>query len=352
MSSYLLPDEKNIKSCKTKRAQKSSSPVWDEYFVIDGVAQSQLRKQQLGIRVINWHLGINKKNSLLGELRIACRSVFDFHSLASPIITSPSDRLLNERVVYSPLVRSNLVRERNGRPLSEIRVSTVGLESCNDQNEDSQSSTRRSVPRQDSDDNVWSNSERVDPLVQNLKRINATSSCSEEQEISNNKNIHVSKFNQETYNAVAGGADSHTSSKNDGDNNNNDNKNKDNALKETKVKPPRPPPPTRLNLIDGQLSPDGRLSPRSYNSNPHTPDLTPKAFTPTFSRLLSNLPMSPRRGRRISWGGESDLSLESPRSMKSPTDHQSMQSGQWDIMISRPKQWIYCWQALVVSVSE
>lgn len=317
--------------------------------MIDGVAQSQLRKQQLGIRVINWHLGINKKNSLLGELRIACRSVFDFHSLASPIITSPSDRLLNERVVYSPLVRNNLMRERNGRPLSEIRVSTGGLESSSDQNEDSQSRTRRSVTRQDSDDNVWSDSETVDPLVHNLKRINATSSCSEEQESSNNISIHVSNINQDT-DVMVSGADSHNSSKNNGDNNNNDNKN--NSPKETKVKPPRPPPPTRLSLTDGQLSPDGRLSPRSYNSNPHTPDLTPKAFTPTFSRLLSNLPMSPRRGRRISWGGESDLSLGSPRSMKSPTDHQSMQSGQWDIMISRPKQWIYCWQALVVSVSE
>lgn len=347
--SYLLPDEKNIKSCKTKRVQKSSSPVWDEYFVIDGVAQSQLRKQQLGIRVINWHLGINKKNSLLGELRIACRSVFDFHSLASPIITSPSDRLLNERVVYSPLVRGNLMRERNGRPVSEIRASTGGLESFNDHNEDNQSSTGRSVIRQNSEDNVWSDSETVDPLVQNLKRINATSSCNDEQESSNNISIHVSKCNQDTDVMVS---EANSKIKNNGDNNNKDNKNKQNSPKETKVKPPRPPPPNRLSLTDGQLSPDVRLSPRSYNSNPHIPDSNPKVFTPTFSRLLSNLPKTPKRGRRISWGGESDLSLGSPRSLKSPTDQQSMESGQWDIMISRPKQWIYCWQALVVSVSE
>ena len=336
--SYLLPDEKNIKSCKTKRAQKSSSPIWDEYFVIDGVAQSQLRKKQLGIRVVNWHFGINKKNSLLGELRIGCKNVFDFHSLASPIIASPSERLLNERVVYSPLVRGDKTQGRNRRPVSDIGTETRGLaHSCN-QNSQSVASTTRSD--QDLDDEAWSDlGDTVNPLVQNLKRLNTTSD--EEHEDSNNISIHVSKFDPDADVIV------NETNNSSGENNNND----ENSLKEVKVKPPRPPPPTRLSLADGEQSPNGNLSPRDYR-NPQTPDSVHKSITPTFSRLMSNLPMSPKRGRRLSWGGESELSLESPRSIKSPANHQGMQSGQWDLMISKPKQWIYCWQTLVVSVSE
>ena len=340
--SYLLPDEKNIKSCKTKRALKSSTPIWDEYFVIDGVAQSQMRKQQLGVRVVNWHLGINKKNSLLGELRIGCKNVFDFHSVASPIITSPSERLANERVVYSPLVRSDITQRRNGRPLSDIGTGATRLSpSHNSDHQNSQ--TIASTTRSDLDDDPWPESgETFDPLVQNLKRLNATSE--EEREDSNHISIHVSKFDRDA-DVMVSGTNNHSS-------NENNNNNGENSLKQTKVKPPRPPPPTRLNLIDGQYSPTGSLSPRPYQSNPQTPDSTPKGITPTFSRLMSSLPMSPKRGRRLSWGGESELSLESPRSVKSPTNHQSTQTGQWDLMISRPKQWIYCWQTLVVSVSE
>jgi hypothetical protein len=336
-SSYLLPDEKNIKSCKTKRVQKSFSPIWDEYFVIDGVAQSQLRKQQLGVRVVNWHLGINKKNSLLGELRIGCSNVFDFHSLASPIITSPSERPVNERVVYSPLVQGDMTRGRNGRPLSDIGTETRGLQSPNNYNQNSRASTTRFD--KDSDDDTWTDA-------------GETSGCREGHENSNDISIHVSKFDQDTDNVIVNGTINNSSSKNDNNNITTTNNNRENSLKEPKVKPPRPPPPTRLNLTDVQHSPNESLSPRHYQSNPHTPDPTRKAFTPTFSRLMANLPMSPKRGRRLSWGGESDLSLLSPRSMKSPADHQSMQSDQWDIMISRPKQWIYCWQTLVVSVSE
>lgn len=336
-SSYLLPDEKNIKSCKTKRVQKSFSPIWDEYFVIDGVAQSQLRKQQLGVRVVNWHLGINKKNSLLGELRIGCSNVFDFHSLASPIITSPSERPVNERVVYSPLVQGDMTRGRNGRPLSDIGTETRGLQSPNNYNQNSRASTTRFD--KDSDDDTWTDA-------------GETSGCREGHENSNDISIHVSKFDQDTDNVIVNGTINNSSSKNDNNNITTTTNNRENSLKEPKVKPPRPPPPTRLNLTDVQHSPNESLSPRHYQSNPHTPDPTRKVFTPTFSRLMANLPMSPKRGRRLSWGGESDLSLLSPRSMKSPADHQSMQSDQWDIMISRPKQWIYCWQTLVVSVSE
>ena len=286
---------------------------------------------------------------MLGELRVGCGNVFDFHSLASPIITSPSERLSNEHVVYSPLVRTDKAPGRNGRPLSDAAIESRGMQSSNDYNQDSHSSTRRSLTQQNSGNGVWSNSEtRVDPPVQTLKSLSVGTNCGEEQK--NSSDINIPKSGQTT-NAMV--VDSVNNSNNNNNNNNNNNKiNDENQLKETKVKPPRPPPPTRLSLTDGQLSPSGSLSPRYCQSSPQTPDTTHKVMTPTFSRLLSSLPISPKRGRRLSWGGESDLSLESPRSMKSPADQQSLQFGQWDSMINKPKQWIYCWQMLVVSVSE
>ena len=349
VNSYLLPDEKNLKSCKTKRVQKSSSPIWDEYFVIDGVAQSQLRKQQLGIRVVNWHLGINKKNSLLGELRIGCRNVFDFHSLASPIIMSPRDfsmeRSMNDRAVYSPLVRGNTAQGRNGATAtassSRAEETREQLHSPTHQNNHASQRHSETADHSDSDDDPWLDTETAGPLVQNLKRLNATSDCGEANEDSKDISIRVSQQELEENNnshVIVNGTNS-----------------SEEKPKGMKVKPPRPPPPTRLHLLDGQQSPNGCLSPKPHHgekSSLNTPDSGTRVFTPTFSRLMLKLPMSPKRGRRLSWGGESEVSIDSPRSIKSPDDDQSSQSSQWDIMISRPKQWIYCWQTLLVSVSE
>ena len=260
--------------------------------------------------------------------------MFDFFSLASSITASPSDssndRLVNERIVYSPLVWGDVAK--NERPLSAIVTEAKEWQSPNRSNK-----SNRERSGQNPDD-AWSDSETCDPIVRNL---NATTSY-DKRDTSNDIKVHDAKFDQETNNGIV----------NKANNNTNINNGEGIPFKESKLKPPRPPPPSRLLLTDSQNAPDGNLSPKLNQSNPHTPDSSRKGFTPTFSRLMANLPLSPKRGRRISWGGESDLSIGSPRSMKSPADQSSLQTSQWDMMISRPKQWIYCWQTLVVSVSE
>ena len=352
-----MPDDRNIKSCKTGRAKKSSSPVWDEYFVIDGVAQSQLRKKQLGIRVVNWHLGINRKNSRLGEMRIGCTNAFDYQALPSP---RRMQTMGEEGMVYSTLISVDEERlKRDLGPASQKHekeaneeekelgvLDTVFLKN----NQLHLDSSENNNDHHNSSINERQQNENFSTLVENLKRINGTEHCNEI------KNSQEDKWNNTNHNMFepcvnySNQRDDHVATQTRGD------KIEDGVRIPTKpavVKPPRPPPPNRLKLKEG-VQPDSSVTLKQHQDNENCLKPVPlqKVQTPTMSRLMMKLPLSPRRGRRLSWGGESDLSLESPRSTKSSADYDSLESLQWDFMITRPKEWIYCWQSLDVNVSE
>ena len=336
-SSYLLPDDKNIKSCKTGRAKKSSSPVWDEYFVIDGVAQSQLQKKQLGIRVVNWQLGFNRKNSRLGELRIGCTEVFDFQTLPSPntshvVKSQQKEETVNEGIIYSPLVPVDEERQkkRNFGPPSHETEKKVVEKSVSDTLdnvffEKDQSYVKEAEERKDnsSRDNEQTQNKKSNTLLQNLQRLNGARNGGDEKKTGEEHHF----------------GEQHAKTEEDRITDENENK-------MTSSKPQRPPPPNLLKLKELYLSSNSTAKQDQESKN--KPASPRKANTPTMSRLMMKLPMSPRHDRRSSWGGESDMSLSSPRSARSPSDYKGLESRQWDLMINKPKEWIYCWQTLDV----
>lgn len=332
----MLPDDKNIKSCKTGRAKKSSSPIWDEYFVIDGIAQSQLQKKQLGIRVVNWHLGFNRKNSRLGELRIGCTEAFDFQTLPRPNTPRGLKSPRKEETVNEGIVVEARHKKRDFGPPSRETERKVVEKSVSDtldnvffEKDQSyfKAEEKRNGGNNSSHDNEKSENKRSSTLLENLKKLNGARNGGGKKETDEEQNV--------------GGQHAKTDEDTISD---------ENEKKLTSSKPRRPPPPNLLKLKELYLS-NNNSTPKQDQENENNlkkPASPRKANTPTMSRLLMKLPMSPSHDRRSSWGGESDISLSSPRSASSPGNYEGLESRQWDIMINKPKEWIYCWQKLDV----
>ena len=327
----MLPNDKNIKSCKTKRAKKSSSPVWDEYFLIDGITQSQLRKKQLGIRVVNWQLGI--KNTTLGERRIGCTEMFDFVSLPSPGSTSlvPEVQRPDEETAYSSLVHVN--EELQGKKVNSLLEISRGDHSKiptainNHECEEESRMAPKSSTATSLDLNGNQCSKPVDECVYKLG--DKTEEIDKRDEKFNvdwpSNGLDLQETDEKTDTTTK--ATPHASNK---------------------VKPKRPPLPDRLKLKVWNQTSSNKGTNENKNSN--SPDSPRTATTPTLSRLMAKSPRS--RNRRSSWGGESDLSLHSPRSAQALGANDALESCQWDFMIRQPKVWIYSWQTLEVDIAE